>query len=112
MMVFMALIGGLTTIVIASLGFAYAVVGRQRRDGASALLPYMLVARGSHCPHCGFQSEAERGMTQPAACSPEYRANGCVEAESHLHVQCTFCHSKWSMRTRVSVDAVEEDETR
>jgi hypothetical protein len=111
-MVLVALIGSLTTIVVASLGFTLVVVGRQRRQDAATLLPYMLVARGSLCPHCGFSSEADKGMTQPAACSSAYRAYGCVEVEPHLHVECTFCHTRWSMRTRASVDAVEEDGSR
>ena len=98
-MIVVALIGGVTTIVVASLAFAYAVVGRERRlDGVPAPLPYLYITQETPCPRCGRRYEKPDGMRGPKTCKP---SDSCLVDVEHLHVSCSFCKSEWTMLPRV-----------
>lgn len=103
-MIIETIVAGITAIFISSLVFANTQIKRQREwdkeddeEDIPGLRPYLNVAIGVNCPLCGRAAEKDNGLRQPKTCPPKEK---CEVRTPHLHQECTWCQSKWLMRTK------------
>ncbi len=105
-MIIETIVAGITAVFISSLMFANTQIKRQRQwdkedeeeDGnVPGLRPFLDIAIGRPCPLCGRNAEKDNGLRQPKTCPPKEK---CEVTLPHLHVECTWCQSKWVMRTK------------
>lgn len=103
-MIIETIVAGLTAIFISSLVFANAQIKRQRQwdkeddeGDSSSIRPFLGIEIGVNCPLCGRKAEKDNGLRQAKSCAPKEK---CEITIPHLHVECTWCNSKWLMRTK------------
>jgi hypothetical protein len=102
-MIVETIIAGLTLIFVSSLAFANTQIRRQRQwekedseEEFDPIRPFLRIAIGVGCPLCGRAAEKNEGLRQPKTCPPKEK---CEVSIPHLHVECTWCNSKWLMKT-------------
>jgi hypothetical protein len=108
-MIVETIITGLTVIFVSSLAFANAQIKRQRQwekedagEELDPIRPFLKIAYGVDCPLCGKAAGLYDGLRQPKTCSSKEK---CKVTIPHLHVECTWCKSKWLMRTADQKDS-------
>lgn len=120
-MIVESVVAGLTIIVVSSLLFSNSLIKKQRQwekedeeaeikrqrqaekhnsknsEEAFNLKPFLVIKIGTECPMCSRAATQDYGLRQPKSC--EVADEFCTVTMSHLHVECTWCCSKWLMKT-------------